>query len=63
MLTVNPVMDAANYYDECERHMKILPQCDCCGDRITDDYFWKIGNEVYCEACARENFRRNTPEV
>lgn len=61
--TSNPVMDAANYCDECERKMSLLPHCDCCGDRITNDYFWMIGNEIYCEKCLNENFRRDTPEV
>ena len=28
-----------------------LPVCDCCGEPITDECLYEIGNEVWCERC------------
>lgn len=61
--TDDPVMDAANYEAERAAKMEELPICDCCGNRITDDYYWEFARDVYCEACAEKLFRKLTPEV
>lgn len=61
--TDDPVMDAANYEAERERKMQELPICDCCGNRITDDYYWEVAGDKYCEECAQKMFRHIMPEV
>ena len=35
-----------------------LPHCDCCGEPI-DDYVWEIDDEILCEDCAIEKYRRS----
>lgn len=38
--------DAEEYASE-----QLCPICDACGDRITDDYFLRIGEYCYHEGC------------
>ena len=35
-----------------------LPHCDCCGEFI-DDFVWEIDDEILCEDCAKEKYRRS----
>ena len=34
-----------------------LPQCECCGEPIQDEYIWEIEGSYYCEDCAKDQFR------
>ena len=53
ILTSNdPVADAARYDDECAKWESMTPVCDICGEHITDDYYYKIGNTVFHLSCA-----------
>ncbi len=36
------------------------PKCDCCGERIQDDYLFDIDGDLYCEECLVDQFRRST---
>lgn len=60
--TDDPVRDYDRYCSDLEERMKRLPVCDCCGERITDEYYWVIKGTRYCERCLRD-FRHDTPEV
>ncbi len=40
-----------------QRWLKSRPICDCCGERITDDYYYDINGTIYCEDCLNEEFR------
>lgn len=62
MWTDDPVRDYDRYCSDLEERMKRLPLCDCCGERITDEYYWQIKGTRYCERCLRD-YRRETPEV
>lgn len=55
--TDDPIADYDRYDAECEKWLNTLPQCDICGERIQDDYYYKIGTEVVCEECLKDNFR------
>ena len=35
-----------------------LPHCERCGEPI-DDYVWEIDDQILCEDCAREKYRRS----
>ena len=48
----DPVADAARYDDECAGWEAKTPVCDICGEHITDDYFYKIGDTVFHLDCA-----------
>ena len=52
----------AGYEAEQERRLEKLPKCDCCGEPITDDYFYNIDGMFICETCMRDEYRRNTDD-
>lgn len=35
-----------------------LPECDGCGEKITDGFYWEIGEDKYCTECAATLFRK-----
>lgn len=39
---------------------ELLPECDGCGKRIDEDYYFKIDTEILCEDCVKNRYRRNT---
>ena len=43
---------------EQEAKLENLPVCDCCGERIQDEYYYDIDGEILCEECLKENYRR-----
>ena len=44
--TDDPVSDYERYSAELEGYGKLLPDCDDCGERITDDYCYTNGDTV-----------------
>lgn len=42
-----------------QRWLETRPVCDECGEYITDDWCWEIGNEVFCEDCLNKLFRKS----
>lgn len=60
--TNDPVADYDRYCAALEREMERLPECACCGNRITDDFLFYIEGDVYCEECMKDNFRRPTDD-
>lgn len=42
------------------RYMKALPTCDCCGEKIEDEYLFDIDGNLYCPDCADNLFRKST---
>lgn len=41
---------------------ELLPGCRCCGYPIHDDTYWDINGDIYCDACARDLFCKNTED-
>lgn len=37
-----------------EARLERLPVCDCCGEPIQDDSFYRIGNFNYCPGCIKD---------
>lgn len=46
-------------WDQANELSKI-PVCSICEEPIQDDYLYVIDDEIICEECLRENFRRLT---
>ena len=53
--------DPAHDYDVWVRKQEMKQEelyiCAWCGERITDDTLFKVGDDRYCERCANELFR------
>ena len=46
-----------------EEAVKNLPECCECGEPIQDDYCFEINDEIICEKCLMENFRKSTEDL
>ena len=51
MWSDDPVKDAEQY--EYEKGLRIyeLPECEECGDRIEDDYYYDLDGSAICPEC------------
>jgi hypothetical protein len=45
-----------------ERALRKYPICDCCDERITDEYLYKICGVFVCEECLKEEYRKKTED-
>lgn len=54
----DPLFDFAMREREQQEWEDSLPRCDRCSEPI-DDYVWEINEEILCEDCAREKYRRS----
>lgn len=61
--TDDPVSDYERYSAELEGYGKLLPDCDDCGERITDDYCYTDGDTVICEECLKRNYRKSVDDL
>ena len=52
----------AEYEREQERELRKFPKCDCCGEHITDEYFYNIDGTYLCETCLNDEYRKKTDE-
>ena len=46
-----------------EEKLHQLPKCEYCGEAIQDEYCFEINDEIICEKCLVENFRKNTEDL
>lgn len=58
MWTNDPVADFMAHDAELERKLERLPECDYCGEAITDDYYFEINDDVICEGCLNGHYRK-----
>lgn len=56
--TGDPLADFAAWDREQARVLDLLPECAYCGEKITDDYYYEINDEVVCEDCLDSFFRK-----
>lgn len=56
--TDDPIADFDRHDAEQERRLTDLPECDYCGEKITDDYYYNINGDVICEGCLKKHFRQ-----
>ena len=50
------------YEWERQRELDRLPKCRKCENPIQDDYLYCIDDELICERCLNENFRKETDD-
>lgn len=51
IFTDDPIKDF-NAHEAMQKAIQAsLPSCDICGEPITDDYYYDLNGEIYCERC------------
>ena len=62
--TDNPVADFEVYDRNEHNHLQRLPRCEECGEPITDDWCFELGQDEYvCEECLMWNHRKAVEEI
>ena len=62
MYTDDPIADAYAYDYEQAIAEERYPVCAKCGEHILDDYLYHIDDELICEECLKEYFRKSTDD-
>jgi SLT domain-containing protein len=60
--TDNPVADFTRYDAEQQKELEKCPKCSECSEYIQDEHYYEINDEVVCEECLNQNFRKNTDD-
>lgn len=47
----DPYRDFLRWDDDCEEWLSSRPQCYECGDKIQDEYGFRIDGNLYCPNC------------
>ena len=61
--TDDPDRDFDAWEAEQAREMERLLICSECGERIMDDFCYQIYDEIICEECMNENYRKMTTHL
>ena len=56
--TDDPAADYDRYQDEQDKQLQKLPKCSYCDEHIQDDHLYEINDELICEECLKDNFRK-----
>lgn len=60
--TGDPEKDFALHDAEQEAWLQSLPVCDYCNEEVQDDFYYEINDEVVCEKCLVECFRKDVDD-
>lgn len=60
--TDDPVKDYDRYAEEQEKKLQKMPVCSYCDSHIQDEYLYEINDELICEECLKDNFRKNVED-
>ena len=60
--TDDPVKDYDRYAEEQDKQLKKMPVCSYCDEHIQDEHLYEINDEVICEECINQNFRKNVED-
>lgn len=52
----------ARHDAEQEAQLNRLPECCYCGERIQDDHFFLINDEIICQTCLNRFFRKDVED-
>lgn len=47
---------------EQQKQLAKLPVCCMCGEPIQDEYYYLINDDILCQECLENNFRKETDE-
>ena len=62
MYTDDPISDFNRYDAEQYREEQKLPRCSCCDEPIYEEHYYLINNDVVCEDCLKDQFRKRTED-
>ncbi len=60
--TDDPAADFARRDEEDAEWLESRPVCDFCGEAITDDYYYEIGEDIICKACLDDMYRKRVED-
>ena len=60
--TDDPIADFHRHDAEQQEWLEKLPVCSYCDEPIQDDYLYEINDELICEECLNDNFRKNVED-
>lgn len=60
--TDDPAADFDRFDAEQQKALEKYPKCSMCDEYIQDDYLYEINDEVVCEECINQNFRKNVED-
>lgn len=49
--------------DELEDALGLLPVCSECDEPVQDDYCFVINDEIICESCLNDHYRKLTTDL
>ncbi len=61
-MTGDAWQDANTLYDREEEYENRLPTCGGCGEKITGEYLYDVDDELFCEECFNERYRKNVED-
>lgn len=61
--TDNPLADFESHDAECSRWLASRPECSICGEPIQEDTCFEINDEVICEDCLNDNYRKAVEDI
>ena len=47
---------------EQEKQLESLPRCDYCNEYVQDEFLYCINDEIICNQCLNDNFRKATED-
>lgn len=56
--TDDPVRDHDRYQEDKENQLQKMPKCSICTKHIQDDFLYEINDELICEECINNDFRK-----
>lgn len=56
--TDDPIADFHRHDAEQQAALEKCPKCSMCDEHIQDEHFYEINDEVICEECLNQNFRK-----
>ena len=60
--TDDPLRDFMDWDEEQERQLERLPECSYCGEKIQKEFLYCINDEVICEDCLNDHFRKSVDD-
>lgn len=60
--TNDPIADFERWDAEQEEALAKLPICSYCGEKIQKEHLYCINDEIICEDCLNDNFRKETED-
>lgn len=58
----DPALDFDRYCDAQQAELDKLPKCAYCGEPIQDEHYYEICDEVICEECVDNHFKKRTED-